>query len=371
MKRFCVLMLLSSFSLFSLTEKENQEDIFKLFATTNTYKGMPITSENILELSEAPEEVRTFIQGWLEQHLDAAVIMSGQEAFEGEDPVPTQGRQGRVDYYHATQERLRKAGLENLSQSSNTVVEAGDFIIKASSELNRGNNIAVGVFGLPYGSQLSPEQLREFKEKYGKTYQAISRVAYAHRAREACKEFELNLVTIPDKYLVHIPGRPTEVADSNYVAVAKKVPNIVADLQEHALSLDPEVIRQLTILIGYTALWNHVGSAGNIFVVEDPETKEQKLSYHDTEQPNVHSPADFFHEKAAVHFSNVHHGWNELKTQIIEAYATNLNASIDETNLSEDKKALLKSLVNKRVEQLLKEKQELEAKISAHFPKNN
>lgn len=369
-KLLLITSLLSVGGAFGMTE-EKQDDVFRLFASTNTYKGEPITSENILGLSEAPEEVRIFIQGWLEQHPDTAAIMSGQEAFEGENPVPTREPKERVGYYRATQERLRKEGLQNLSRSSNTVVMVGDTVIKASSELNREKNIATGLFGLPYGSGVSSEQFKEFKEKHGgKTYQTVSRIAYALRAREACEKFNLNRLTVPEKYLVHIPGTSTDLADTNYVAVAKKTENIVADLQEHALSLDSEVIRQLTILIGYTALWNHVGSAGNIFVIEDPKTKEQKLCYHDTEQPNVHSPADFFHKKAAVHFSNVHHGWNELKTQIIESYATHLATSIDQTNLSDDKKALLKSLVNKRVEELLKEKQELEAKISAYFPKD-
>lgn len=352
-------------------EKGKQEELFKLFSSTNTYKGVPITSENILEMSpEVPADVREFIQAWMKLKPEVAAIMSGQEAFEGDNPVVTQDRAGRIAYMRSVQKRLEKAGLKNLSESTNTVVQIDDFIIKASGLPNRMVNIATGYFGKTYGQPFSPEQWKEFKEKTGgDTEQTISRLAYLLRAREACETFGLNKITVPDKYPVQIPGRPKVVADTNYVVVENKVKNVVADLQDHPLALDREIVRQLTMLIGYTALWNHVGSAGNVFVVKDAATGELKLCYHDTEQPNVHSPADFFHKKPAVHFSNVRHGWNELNAQVILAYKDKLCTSIDESNLDPEKKEFLKELVNERVQQLLKEKKELEEKIAANFPK--
>jgi hypothetical protein len=57
--------------------------------------------------------------------------------------------------------------------------------------------------------------------KYG-----IDRVRNAIRLREFITKHHLDLLEIPEKFLYHIPGRPTAFEDENYVVVAKRIEHI-------------------------------------------------------------------------------------------------------------------------------------------------
>ncbi len=342
----------------------------KLFASTNTYKGQEITPGNIRQLMpQKSPKVSNFIRSWLERHEDLAKVMSGAEAFTGDNPVITQDAQGRGEYFKQTQERIEQEGFKNLSSSSNTVIEIDDLVVKAGSIPNRHKNLDAE-FGKEYGDQITAAELEDFNQnRGGRTFQTISRAATYLRGIEAKELFNLDCTTFTETDLVNIPGRPEEVADTNYVTVEKKV-KPVADLQNHALALDEEIMRQSLILIAYTGLWNMVGSGGNIFVVKDPETGKLIACHHDLEQPNFHrKPSKFLNNDVDKYVANIQHGWGTYGSQIIQPYAEKVEKNIDYTDMPEDQKELLKQLLRDRVATLLKTKAAIEAELSEHLPK--
>ena len=71
-------------------------------------------------------------------------------------------------------------------------------------------------------------------------YQNVSRVFYNRKIRMFVEQNKLEHVGVFKKYLYHIPGRPKELCDSNYLVVAEKVPNVPT------ISVNNLLLQQLT-----------------------------------------------------------------------------------------------------------------------------
>lgn len=56
-----------------------------------------------------------------------------------------------------------------------------------------------------------------------RVHQHVSRIWMAEAVRTVIAEHGLEHVTIPEKYLYHLPGRPTELVDDNYAVISEKV----------------------------------------------------------------------------------------------------------------------------------------------------
>jgi hypothetical protein len=108
-------------------------------------------------------------------------------------------------------------------------------------------------------------------------------MVYWLRARQAQEELHLDRICLPQKYLMHLPGRPTLVDDTNYVVVAEKLSGIVS-IVETDLLRDTEVVAQLTHLILRASLFDIHGD--NLLA------KNGKACLIDFEQPNACKPSD-------------------------------------------------------------------------------
>lgn len=301
------------------------------FASSNTYHGDAITAENILQIApRVPQEIAALVENFLTKNKPLGNILSGVSyykpiLFYDKAPFALDFSSQHADsdpkqvYFGATLNAFAKLKL-NLKPGPNYILQiSNDWILKASGFSNRRENINAQV-GNPYGATVTTDQLEKFKSLIGKTFQTISRMAYWLRAQEAIEKFGLNRICLPKEYLVHIPDRPAVIEDANYVIVEEKITG--KPIMDTDLAGDPEVIRQLTQLIGYTALWDI--NQSNVIVLGN------RVCIVDMEQPNVHKPLDFFHKDISIHRSNVIHGWEVLENTIIKPYAQRHNKNVKE-----------------------------------------
>lgn len=276
-----------------------------------TYKGQVITPYNILQLSpKTPAELEKKVQSFLRSKPDLIYLFSGQAYYQklpfyGKAPFAFNFRQMDVHmrgFFEsiATAIARANAGIQipkNPQQKYNrvlanfTVFMGPDWVIKSSGFLNRRANILHEVGMDNRDPELPQEKLDAFIKDFGpKTYQTISRMAYWLMVKEGIEKFKLDRIKLPKMYLVHIPGRPTEVNDSNYVIVEENIGGAIAGGQryitETEIMKDPEVKRQYEIIQRYADLWDN--SAANYHV------KDGILYPVDTEQPNNQKPSNFF-----------------------------------------------------------------------------
>ena len=316
------------------------------FGSTNTYKGKQITAENILELApQAPADVKAQVDEFLTKNLILSNILSGESYYQKIMFYPKApfsiafSQPGDVDkelqqlYFGSMSQKLKTIwGINKPNIGSNFVIPMGDWFVKVSGFSNRRENI-INELGLPYGSNITQANLEKFKAGMGKTYQTISRMAYWLRAKEAKEKLKLNRICLPQEYLVHIPGRPTQVDDTNYVIIEEKIKN-AKPITQTDLATDPEVIEQLVQLIGYAALWDI--NPNNILANEDMTCTV------DLEQPNVYNPSNFFDKNTGLHRAFMEQGWKELEDNIIKPAAAAQKKDVKD--LLEEKKLMQESI---------------------------
>lgn len=146
--------------------------------------------------------------------------------------------------------------------------------------------------------ELPQAQLDQFIKEFGpRTYQTISRMPYWLMIQEAIEKLNLKRIKLPKMYLVHIPGRPVEVNDSNYVIVEENIGGRISGSQRYVhetemLMNDPEVKHEFEMVKKYADLWDN--SAANYHV------NNGTLYPIDTEQPNNQRPSNFFWKDRAI-----------------------------------------------------------------------
>lgn len=78
--------------------------------------------------------------------------------------------------------------------------------------------------------------------KYG-----LARIKGMEKMKRCIKEHDLNLLTVPDKKIYHIKGRPLELSDRNYAVIVKKV-----EATKDPQPLTLEQVKQLSTIIHQT-----------------------------------------------------------------------------------------------------------------------
>ncbi len=285
-------------------------------ACSFTYKGQLMTADNILKLSpKVPEKLKRQVQSFLRSKPDLIELFSGQSFYKklpGHDKAPFAFNFNQIDasmkaYLEDMAIKIAHAdagiqipssgpGRYNRALSNFTVFMGPDWVIKSSGFLNRRANILHEVGMDNRDPELPQEKLDAFIQDFGpRTYQTISRMPYWLMVKEGIKKFKLNRIKLPKMYLVHIPGRPTQVSDSNYVIVEENIGGVLSGGERYVtqtkIMKDPEVKRQYEILQKYAALWDN--SAANYHV------KGGILYPVDTEQPNNQKPSNFFWKQQA------------------------------------------------------------------------
>ena len=240
--------------------------------------GSPLTCDVVQawapRLSEDEEEL---IGDWLVSHPELI------ERLIVQDVAPSE----RISKCVETKEWLdTQEDLKNLARS-NFIFEdpSGKYVIKISSYTSRLQNQIMAA-GIPaYFTKVSPEVLEQVAAC--DTFQTVSYIPTFLRYQELKQDRGLDHLHVPETFLMHVPGRPQELCDSNYVIVQKKDDLLRReDVLARLPSLTKEQIYETVLLIFYCALWNmrtnlQIGTGGTIIV-------------NDLEQPNVTSPEGFY-----------------------------------------------------------------------------
>lgn len=292
--------------------------------TYGTYQGKEITPSNLLELLEieAPldphieEQVQEFI---LEHGL--VDILSGadnQEIFFTGLPEERKALADKIE------KELSEKGIAPLKAPNSFIFNIDDkWVIKRSKVYIARQNIVDTLTSIDaghwtknaeYGRALTREEWGRFNAEplNGRVYQNISRAMVYLRAREGLRALGITNIYIPETHLIHIPGRPLEVEDRNYVVV-ETFQGTLTPLFESPLAVDEDILTSLVRLTAYTGWWT-MGNAVSV-------GPDGRVYYHDHELPNRHSIIDILHRDPARFRELVRDGWNKLEEQIILPYA--------------------------------------------------
>lgn len=287
MKKFLCIALLSI--TVNLCAMEQPEQKF----THNTYNGVPITADNILELTpDMPHDMLPHAKEWIEKHATKVKQWT-------KTPQLTSHIWAITRHYLNQLDAL--AHYKNRSKGSNLALDIdNNTIIKISSLTNRLYTLYKLTTDKDPCWDSEKKTDRYFKDfpiqqmtSSGKpTFQHISILAHYLRL----KEKNLHNIKTVDSYPLHIPGQPTKAADENYVIVQPKYGKNIIELRDLPLeeqtaiinNLSPETLAELHEAIKYAALWD----VGNNIMVNRNHTNE--LWYGDLEQPN--NSGTFFYQ---------------------------------------------------------------------------
>lgn len=269
-----------------------------------TRHPVAITADNILQLAPPmPASLKNDMERFFDRHPKLLALLSGASYYQPLSKMrhaPFSMNLRRMSWKDKRFKAHMKRALAGIHHKilkkhydvlyNNLIIDVdGYWVMKTSSFYNRRENIYHELQLAHNTKKLSRSKLKEFvKNRGGHTYQTISRMAGWLRAKQAQEELHeemhLDCIYLPKKYLMHIPGRPTAVDDTNYVIVAEKVSGLVPIFETNLLS-DPNVVAQLAHIILRSSLWDI--HRDNVLA------KDGKACLIDFEQANGRRPSDF------------------------------------------------------------------------------
>lgn len=259
---------------------------------------------NLLAQLQAPQDVIVTTSKWISDNPDIINAALGYEALIN----------SVKPFHDAVNELLKQKGLKNLS-NFNYVFELPNtnYIIKIAGHANRKHNLNTLSYYLrfpqnpfdpahyQYGRALTVQDYALFAQELPetdfdhvvfedtiltvssapKTYQTISRGVNYLAFMHAKEQHQLDHLFAPETYLVHIPGRPTELSDRNYLIVEKKLENLqrIQDISE-------QQGKEIDIAVKEANLFDY--SKENMFA-----GPYDTIACVDFEQPNNANPQQF------------------------------------------------------------------------------
>ena len=255
----------------------------------NTYNGRQLTSDVILEEApRLPDEEYARLERWLTDNPELVQCVIVQE-FALNKTADIKEAISKISELFARQ------GICNLARS-NYVFEdsSGRYVLKIANIVNRLYRKMVSN-GLPpyhifpidsiHRAQMFDDVLPELMSV--NTCQTVGCIPVYLRYRMLQRLRSLEHVAVPETFLQHVPGRPVELSDKNYVIVQARVDrplqfkkDAMSDAEIRALHmLSPEQIQELVLFIFYCGIWN-VNT--NLYM-----TPDGKLGFDDLEEPNT------------------------------------------------------------------------------------
>ena len=224
------------------------------------------------------------------------------------------GRLRVNDYVFRLQEKgnaaLKKQGIQNVSKynfifklTDNYMANVAGHVLRHHGIRRLADEVAGKGYG-QYGREVTHDDYKLFQEKltddesdiiidpttkqkikHPRTFQAISRVAAWLTFKEVEKQHAFKHIVVPEAYLVHVPGRSTEVSDHNYVVVQQFIP----DLEDVDTLTPEEELEMLSVLRKVSILDCNPGSLKR-------RKSDGKLVMLDFEQPGNANPQNFYHK---------------------------------------------------------------------------
>lgn len=310
---------------------KTKQETTQVPAAPRVHQGLTIGQDTILQLlKQVPETVEKATSEWFKKNPEIANAALGYEPFIRTNLTLSNGK----TVIDKTNELLTQQGTPNKSPFNYVFQHPTlkGYVIKIAGHANRKYNISHQLQwdektqgwtkGYNYQKALTQEDYdrlaKELDAKHfdhmtqtsgqqilittaPKTYQHVSRAAHYLLLREAIEQGKLTHITAPQMWLVHIPGRSTEVSDRNYVIVEEELKGL-KDID----SLSSTEAAELEEAIRATGLFN-------INKENCKRTAEGKIVILDFEQPNNSIPTQFFHLNKTRYENNVRAGLQSFK----------------------------------------------------------
>jgi hypothetical protein len=175
---------------------------------------------NALANIKPPQDVYDMAHAWLAGNPEIVAAALGKDPLFDTNLMGLQTR---------TLQCLQSAGCKNLSQSGYIFEPFPGWLMKISGHVLRRCNLHAADGTLPCNKPFEQshwervlKRVNECEDGYPLTYQHISRVAVLRLAQVAKEKSNLTAIDLPEKGLVHIPGRSKRVCDANYVVLVRK-----------------------------------------------------------------------------------------------------------------------------------------------------
>lgn len=323
----CLMILLLSTQALKCTE---------LPSSINTYHGTAITRENILDLVPQPDSATVVaLEAWLIEHEPLIAALTNLDVCG--EPEARKERLAKLNELVASYNLtnisnynfvlpfnilvngvvktylLKIPGMPIVRSNYNAELEVLKDTARLEEAREQDPSIVIATpENRPCINLVDPfiDLSYEDREKIcaaGKcpTVQSISRAAHKLLLQEWIENNPASRLLAPTCYLVHIPGRATEVSDQNYLLIEEAIEGIES-VQERIIVL-LNVLPEIREAARYVGLWSiHPAQ----FVV----THDEKVAIVDLEQPG-NTPSDYFFHKNQEKFErNCKVGQNELDT---------------------------------------------------------
>lgn len=197
----------------------------------NSYRGIQITPESLPSLIATPQYLQEAFNNWL---LNTA----NKNGVKALDLIDQLNRKTTLKNLRTTEEEnnalLESFGLSNKARWTYvfSFPEIPDYLIKISGPRLKYHNL-LAENNVHHWSHQKPdseeelaqriEKLEEVSKQDTPTFQHISRIATWLKLKEQNYE----TIGIPQEmYLLHIPQKPTDICDQNYIILEKSVGDI-------------------------------------------------------------------------------------------------------------------------------------------------
>lgn len=229
----------------------------------NTYQGQEITAQSLLHLTpKMPAHLKAQVKACIAKyHVFITQLVTTPHPLTHENR-----KQKTKDNFALIKEYEDKGDVKNLSKF-NYVLRFRDYP-DFTMPINRwGSRVAYWIYSSGQGNVLNPNFDADVADcalfEYMPSYQHCSRLAHALRAQEAIEKGNFKSMKITPTYLQHLPGKPKELSDENYVPIQVWIDNLqtVKELgPEKALeirkNISPEALKEIHETIIYAALWD-------------------------------------------------------------------------------------------------------------------
>ncbi len=289
MRYFLTLILISTLALQAMND-DNDDVPF----SHNTYQGKVITPESLLVLaSKMPDDLEESTEQWMDEYQGFV-----SDLVTTPHPLTHANRIQKTKKNNARIKRLEQQGeVKNLS-GFNYVLRFKEYPNFTVPINTWGSRMAYLRFAyshqniLKASEKAKPFDCSQFEGK--PSYQHCSRAAHYLRLKEIIERKNFQFFKTTPTCLKHIPNKPPELSDENYVVVQKWVPDLkelkeLSEREQLAIrkNIPAPALQEIYEAVVYAALWD---IRGNLAV----STHDSKYYMLDLEEPFNHLPQFFY-----------------------------------------------------------------------------
>jgi hypothetical protein len=266
---------------------------FSMENTHNTYKGVPITPQSLLELApQTPEDLLEQVGQCMEKHHNfiSSLVTTPH-------PLTHRALKKKTTDNFALIAQYEEKNIAKNHSLFNYVLRFNEHPT-FSMPINRwGSRVAYWIYASDQGNVLNGNLNDNFDcslIEYIPSYQHCSRLAHYLRVKEVAEKKNFQVLRPTPTYITHIPGKANELSDENYVVVQEWINDFqeIKNLPERQRitikgNMSFDIIKELYEATVYAALWDIASNLG-------VDKHSCYLHIADLEEPFNHKPQFFY-----------------------------------------------------------------------------